>query len=59
MWRGKVTPAKALLHQHKAPKAVKAIFKEVESHAERYELNLYVSGRDEDDAPPAGTEAAK
>ncbi len=47
--RGKVTPAKALLHQHRAPKEVKRIFKEVEGHAERYELNLYVSGRDEDD----------
>ncbi|HEY5197620.1 MAG TPA: succinate dehydrogenase/fumarate reductase iron-sulfur subunit [Solirubrobacteraceae bacterium] len=58
MRRGKVTPAKALLHHHKAPKGVKAIFKEVEGHAERYELNLYVSGRDEDDAPPAGTEAS-
>jgi len=54
--RGKVTPAKALLHQHKAPKAVKTIFKEIEGRAERYELNLYVTGRDEDDAPPAGTE---
>jgi succinate dehydrogenase / fumarate reductase iron-sulfur subunit len=51
--RGKVTPAKALLHQHKAPRAVKAIFKEIEGTAERYELNLYVSGRDDDDdAPP-------
>jgi succinate dehydrogenase / fumarate reductase iron-sulfur subunit len=59
MRRGKVTPAKALLHQHKAPKAVKAIFKAIEGQAERYELNLYVSGRDEDDEPPAGTEASR
>jgi len=57
--RGKVTPAKALLHQHKAPKSVKAIFKAVEGQAERYELNLYVSGLDEDDEPPAGTEQSK
>ncbi len=69
MRTGKVTLAKALLHQHKAPKAVRAIFKEVEGHAERYELNLYVSGRDEDAqsdaqatpppaAPPPGPPAA-
>jgi succinate dehydrogenase / fumarate reductase, iron-sulfur subunit len=57
--RGKVTPAKALLHQHKAPKALKQIFKQIEGQPERYELNLYVSGRDEDNAPPTGTEAAK
>ncbi|HEX3872710.1 MAG TPA: 4Fe-4S dicluster domain-containing protein, partial [Solirubrobacteraceae bacterium] len=59
MRRGKVTPAKALLHQHRAPKAVRAIFKEIESHDQRYELNLYVSGRDEDNAPPAGKDVTK
>ena len=42
--RGKVTPAKALLHQHKAPKAVKRIFKSIESRPQRDELNLYISG---------------
>jgi succinate dehydrogenase / fumarate reductase, iron-sulfur subunit len=42
--RGKVTPAKALLHQHKAPKAVKRIFDTIEERPERIELNLYVSG---------------
>jgi succinate dehydrogenase / fumarate reductase, iron-sulfur subunit len=57
--RGKVTPAKALLHQHKAPKALKRIFKQIEGQAERYELNLYVTGRDEDNEPAAGTEASK
>jgi succinate dehydrogenase / fumarate reductase iron-sulfur subunit len=55
MRRRKVTPGKALLHPHKASKAVRKIFKEVTGHEQRYELNLYVSGRDEDneDAPKA------
>src|SRR5438270_1808536 len=37
--RGKVTPAKALLHPHKAPKAVKQIFKEIHAKDERCGLN--------------------
>jgi succinate dehydrogenase / fumarate reductase iron-sulfur subunit len=46
--RGKVTPGKALLHQHKAPKEVKRIFQQVHEKDERYELNLYVVGYEED-----------
>jgi succinate dehydrogenase iron-sulfur subunit len=46
--RRKVTPAKALLHQHKAPKDVKRIYDVIESRAERIELNLYVTGYDEE-----------
>jgi succinate dehydrogenase / fumarate reductase iron-sulfur subunit len=46
--RRKVTPAKALLHQHKAPKDVKAIFEKIESKEERLEFNLYISGTDAD-----------
>jgi succinate dehydrogenase / fumarate reductase, iron-sulfur subunit len=42
--RGKVTPAKALLHQHKAPKDVKEIFKVIEAKPKREELNLYITG---------------
>ena len=42
--RGKVTPAKALLHQHKASREVRQIFDTVEGRPERIELNLYVSG---------------
>ncbi|HEY5317926.1 MAG TPA: succinate dehydrogenase, partial [Solirubrobacteraceae bacterium] len=42
--RGKVTPAKALLHQHKAPKELKQIFKTIEGRPQREELNLYISG---------------
>jgi succinate dehydrogenase / fumarate reductase iron-sulfur subunit len=50
--RGKVTPTKALLHPHKAPKDVKRIYDEVEGRDERYELNLYVAGTEEDAEPP-------
>jgi len=46
--RGKVTPAKALLHQHKASKEVKRIFRDVHDREERYELNLYVVGEEEE-----------
>src|SRR5205085_2854483 len=53
--RGKVTPTKALLHPHKAPKPVKRIFKEIEGRDQRYELNLYVVGfedaEDNEDTP--------
>src|SRR5438105_70174 len=47
--RRKVTPAKALLHPHKAPEGVREIFDEVEGRKERVELNLYVTGYE--DAP--------
>ena len=43
-----MTPKKALLHQHKAPKEVKRIFEHVHDKDERYELNLYVVGEDEE-----------
>src|ERR1700722_14914713 len=56
--RRKITPAKALLHPHKASKEVRAIFEKIESRPQRYELNLYVTGTDEDNAPAAaGAEA--
>jgi succinate dehydrogenase iron-sulfur subunit len=61
--RGKVTPAKALLHAHKAPKEVKKIFETVHDREERFELNLYVVGTEEDPEPnPAeavGTEGGQ
>jgi succinate dehydrogenase / fumarate reductase iron-sulfur subunit len=56
--RGKVTPPKALLHPHKAPKAVKRIFQRVHDRADRYELNLYVVGYEEDEAPAEHADAA-
>src|ERR687894_2319445 len=46
--RGKVTPAGALLHKHKAPKEVKRIFRDIHDREERYELNLYVVGEEEE-----------
>jgi succinate dehydrogenase / fumarate reductase iron-sulfur subunit len=46
--RGKVTPAGALLHKHKAPKEVKRIFRDVHDREERFELNLYVVGEEEE-----------
>jgi len=53
MQRGKVTPAKALLHQHKAPKEVKKIFETIDGREQRVELNLYISGiEDEPDRAP-------
>jgi succinate dehydrogenase / fumarate reductase iron-sulfur subunit len=48
--RGKVTPAGALLHKHKASKEVKRIFERVHEKDDRYELNLYVVGYEEEDA---------
>ncbi len=52
--RGKVTPKKALLHQHKADKAVKRIFEHVHDKEERFELNLYVVGYEDDIEDDAG-----
>jgi succinate dehydrogenase / fumarate reductase, iron-sulfur subunit len=46
--RGKVTPKKALTHPHKAPPDVKRIYKHVHDKEERYELNLYVVGEEEE-----------
>ena len=49
--RRKVTPA-AVLKPHKLAKAdlkqIDRIYKEVEGHPERFELNLYITGYDED-----------
>src|SRR5881397_1430553 len=47
MARGKITPRKVLTHP-KLPdqKQVRRIFKEVESHGERLELNLYIVGEE-------------
>ncbi|HEU4975394.1 MAG TPA: succinate dehydrogenase/fumarate reductase iron-sulfur subunit [Baekduia sp.] len=51
LMRRKVTPMGAL-KPHKLPrqdlKDVQAIYDEVEGREERYELNLYITGRDED-----------
>ena len=49
--RGKVTPQKALLHAHKADKNVRRIFDHVHDKDERYELNLYVVGEEDEPEP--------
>jgi hypothetical protein len=53
MRRRKMTPKTALVSGHKAPKDVKDIFKKIHAQPERYELNLYVSGKDEEQAGAA------
>jgi succinate dehydrogenase / fumarate reductase iron-sulfur subunit len=54
--RRKVTPMGAL-RPHKLPKdalkSVQRIFEEIEGREERHELNLYITGYDEDAAPVA------
>ena len=54
--RGKVTAKKALTHPHKGEyKEIKRIFEHVHDKDERYELNLYVVGYEDDveEAPQA------
>jgi succinate dehydrogenase / fumarate reductase iron-sulfur subunit len=46
--RGKMTPKKLLLHEHKAPEEVRRLFDQIEGRSERVELNLYVSGYDDE-----------
>jgi succinate dehydrogenase / fumarate reductase, iron-sulfur subunit len=53
--RGKMTPKTALLHPHKAPPEVKKLFDTIDGKQQRYELNLYVSGY-EDEPEPSETE---
>ena len=64
--RGKMTPKTMLLHTHKAPKEVKQLFDSIDGKPERYELNLYVVGYEDepdespqDQAPPNVTEGAE
>ena len=55
--RGKVSPKIAMFGHKLAPddmSAIKKIFAKVEGRDQRVELNLYVSGDDTDDEPPAG-----
>jgi succinate dehydrogenase / fumarate reductase, iron-sulfur subunit len=54
--RRKMTPKTALLHSHKADPAVKRIFDTVEGHQERVELNLYVSGYEDEPEEVSGVE---
>ena len=58
--RGKFTPAKALRHPHRKEfKNLRGYFDKVEGRDQRLELNLYITGYDEDAEPPADdTQAA-
>jgi succinate dehydrogenase / fumarate reductase, iron-sulfur subunit len=53
LMRGKMTPQKLLLHQHKAPAEVKKLFDTIDGREKRNELNLYVSGYEDEDEPHA------
>jgi hypothetical protein len=55
--RGKMTPRTALGHPHKAPVEVKKLFDTIDDKPQRYELNLYVSGY-EDEPETSGPEPA-
>jgi succinate dehydrogenase / fumarate reductase, iron-sulfur subunit len=50
---GKMTPKTALLHPHKAPHAVKRIFDTIEGREQRNELNLYVTGYENEEEAEA------
>jgi succinate dehydrogenase / fumarate reductase iron-sulfur subunit len=56
LMRRKVTPTGALLHKHKAPKEVKRIFDAIEEEEGRVELNLYVTGVEDEDVEKAAHE---
>ena len=51
--RGKMTPRTALGHPHKAPPEVKKLFDTIDGKPKRYELNLYVSGYEDEPEPEA------
>ncbi|MBV8712061.1 MAG: succinate dehydrogenase iron-sulfur subunit [Solirubrobacterales bacterium] len=53
LMRGKMTPRTALLHPHKAPAEVKRLFDEIDGKSERNELNLYVTGYEDEPEPHA------
>jgi hypothetical protein len=46
--RGKMTPRTVLGHPHKAPTEVKKLFDTIDGKQQRYELNLYVSGYEDE-----------
>jgi succinate dehydrogenase / fumarate reductase, iron-sulfur subunit len=56
MARGKITLAKALLHPHKTSKEFKRLFDEIDGREERNELNLYISGVEDEPAEATSEE---
>ena len=56
--RRKITPAKVLGHPHRKEfKGLRRIFEEVEGREQRYELNLYITGYDEEPVEQATSES--
>ncbi|MBV8219391.1 MAG: 4Fe-4S dicluster domain-containing protein, partial [Solirubrobacterales bacterium] len=51
--RGKMTPRTVLGHPHKAPPEVKKLFDTIDGKKQRYELNLYVTGYEDEPEPDA------
>jgi hypothetical protein len=49
-----MTPKTALLHTHKAPAQVTQAFDRIEGRDQRIELNLYVSGYEDEESPTGG-----
>jgi succinate dehydrogenase / fumarate reductase iron-sulfur subunit len=47
--RGKMSPRTALLHPHRAPREVRELFDEIEGRPQRVELNLYVTGYEDEE----------
>ena len=56
MARRKMTVTKVLTHPHKAPKEVKQIFDTIEGQEKRVELNLYVTGYEDEPESPSESE---
>jgi succinate dehydrogenase / fumarate reductase, iron-sulfur subunit len=56
MARGKMSPKLALLHTHKAPKELKRTFDQIEGREKRIELNLYVTGYEDEPAEASGAD---
>jgi succinate dehydrogenase / fumarate reductase iron-sulfur subunit len=56
MARRKMTVTKVLTHPHKAPKEVKQIFDTIEAQEKRVELNLYVTGYEDEPESPSESE---
>ena len=48
MTRGKMTPRTALMHPHKAAPEVRKLFDEIDGKTKRNELNLYVTGYEDE-----------
>jgi succinate dehydrogenase / fumarate reductase iron-sulfur subunit len=56
--RRKMTPKTVLLHPHKAPKEVKRMFDKIEGREQRVELNIYITGYEDDEGQAPHTDVA-